>query len=62
MKTKAQIIKYLREQINNLHYCIVDIDNDNIYSKELKAIAIDNYKKQIKELEIICKKLEGLLI
>ena len=62
MKTKKQIIKYIRSQIDNLYCCMVEVDIDNVYPKKIKPTAINGYKKRIEELENICKRLEDLLM
>lgn len=61
MKSKTQIIKYIDAQISNLRCAMIDDSLDDSMPHELKDSVIDGYKKRIKELEEICRRLEFLL-
>jgi hypothetical protein len=62
LKTKNQILKYIRQQINNLYCCMVDNDLDMRLPKNIKEEIANGYKIRMEKLESICKQLENLLI
>ena len=62
MRSKKRVLKDIDEQINNMEYALIDSDLDQDFPVEVKKIMIEGYKKRIKELEEIKKRLEDLLI
>ena len=62
MKNKAQIIKYIKDQISNLRCAMVDNDLDGSFPNDVRERLVEGYKKRIEALESICVELDELLM
>jgi hypothetical protein len=62
MRGKEKILKDIDAQISNLRYAMTDNDLDKDFPLDMKQSLVNGYKRRIKELEEIRKRLEDLLM